>query len=139
MVGVAKILPSFLWHEQHIGPKANSDYHDFPVYQHFLNILEENFGMAPVTELLNLSNQSLPDILQQHTISPREAECLFHICRGKSYKETARVLEISPRTVETHIEHIRNKTDCRNKVDIISKFSQYFQQLTVPPMISHPG
>lgn len=42
-------------------------------------------------------------------LSPREAEVLVWIAHGKSNKEIAEILEMSPRTVNKHLEQIFNK------------------------------
>lgn len=36
-------------------------------------------------------------------ISPREMEVLQHLAAGRSYKEIAQALEVSPNTVKTHV------------------------------------
>jgi DNA-binding CsgD family transcriptional regulator len=54
-------------------------------------------------------------------LSPQEKECLKQIQQGKTIKETAAVLFLSPRTVESYLENIRNKIDCTSKQDLISK------------------
>lgn len=51
--------------------------------------------------------------------SQREADCLYYLIRGKSMKEIARLLHISPRTVETHIEKLKAKLHCHSKMALI--------------------
>lgn len=53
------------------------------------------------------------------SLSPRELDCLFYLIRGKTMKETAIALTISPRTVETYIEHIKHKTQIKKRSDMI--------------------
>lgn len=47
--------------------------------------------------------------------------CVFLLIRGKSAKEIEALLSISKRTVESYIENIKNKMDCRNKAEILVK------------------
>lgn len=54
-------------------------------------------------------------------ISPRENDCLFFLLRGKTAKEIARFLNISHRTVEAHISHLKTKFQCKNKSELIAK------------------
>lgn len=61
-------------------------------------------------------------------LSDRERECVHHLIRGMTYKEIANVLEISPRTVEGHIENIKNKLGCYSRSDI---FSAIFESKTL--------
>lgn len=51
----------------------------------------------------------------------RETECLFYIIRGKTAKQIAKVLNLSPRTVEFYIERIKLKMDCTTKSQIVAK------------------
>lgn len=43
-------------------------------------------------------------------LSPREVECIFHFSQGKTTKEIAKILSISPRTVEDYIKNVKLKT-----------------------------
>lgn len=52
-------------------------------------------------------------------LTPREIECLFFLIRGKSIKEIAEILICSDRTVEHHLENIKNKLGCRNNSELI--------------------
>ena len=42
-------------------------------------------------------------------LSERQVEVLRLLARGNSMKEIARVLSVSPKTVDNHIQHIYNK------------------------------
>ncbi len=54
-------------------------------------------------------------------LSKREIECLHYLIKGKAAKEIARQLDISPRTVELHISHIKNKMNCRTSLELVSQ------------------
>ncbi len=53
------------------------------------------------------------------SLPPRQSECLFFLLRGKSIKTIARILDLSPRTVESYIESIKIRLDCRTKAELI--------------------
>jgi len=96
-------------------------------------ILEKNFGIQKIDtfETKITSLDALRKYLkesQKINISSRELECLLHFCQGKTAKQTARELMISYRTVETHLENIRHKTACHNKLEVASRFSKFFVQ-----------
>jgi DNA-binding CsgD family transcriptional regulator len=57
--------------------------------------------------------------LKANKLSTRQLECLFYILRGKSMKEIGKKLQISHRTVETHLEEIKTKLKCKKKSDLI--------------------
>ena len=55
------------------------------------------------------------------TLSAREQEILELVAVGLSAKEVAGELGIAPRTVDSHIEHIRLKLGARNRVQMVAK------------------
>lgn len=57
-------------------------------------------------------------------ITPRELECLSLLAKGNTGKEAANSLEISPRTVEGHINNIRSKLGFLCKSDIIKLYRE---------------
>lgn len=48
-------------------------------------------------------------------LTPREADCVKLVSQGKKYKETAKALSLSLRTVEFYIQNVKKKFNCRNK------------------------
>jgi DNA-binding NarL/FixJ family response regulator len=52
-------------------------------------------------------------------LSKREEEVLTHIASGKSLRETAEVLFISIKTVETHKQHIQDKLGLKNTAQLV--------------------
>jgi RNA polymerase sigma factor (sigma-70 family) len=53
-------------------------------------------------------------------LTPREREILALLASGRSSKEIARRLVISPRTVSTHVQHILAKLDVNNRARAIA-------------------
>jgi DNA-binding CsgD family transcriptional regulator len=54
-------------------------------------------------------------------LSEREREVLECVAQGLSSKECAQQLGIAPRTVERHVENLRNKLNARNKPHLVAK------------------
>lgn len=54
----------------------------------------------------------------EHGITPREREVLVLVARGRTNKEMAAQLGISPRTVETHRENLMRKLKLRTVADL---------------------
>lgn len=69
---------------------------------------------------VNSSYQILeyPQALQ---FTSRESECLFLLLHGKTAKEIGVFLNISSRTVETYIEHIKIKLNVSKRSEIVAK------------------
>jgi DNA-binding CsgD family transcriptional regulator len=60
------------------------------------------------------------------TLSPRESICLNLLSTGKTMKEAAIVMNISPRTVESHLRNIKEKTGYRYKSELLQKHKKLF-------------
>jgi DNA-binding CsgD family transcriptional regulator len=52
-------------------------------------------------------------------LTKRELECIQLIMRGRTAKEMADVLGLSPRTVEFYINNIKSKIGCSKKSKIV--------------------
>jgi DNA-binding NarL/FixJ family response regulator len=87
-------------------------------------------GGAPVSPaaaiyLLDLLRNPMPDATQstQHVeddrLTPRETELLRAFAEGKSYKEAARALLISPHTVGNHVKSIYRKLEVNSRSEAI--------------------
>lgn len=63
-----------------------------------------------------------PDFLEiDADLTPRERGILAEVVVGRSSKEVARALAISPRTVEFHRANLLKKLDARNTADLVRK------------------
>lgn len=54
-------------------------------------------------------------------LSPRECEILALLASGRSNKELARSLGISPNTIKTHVARVYGKLEVANRVQAIEK------------------
>lgn len=61
-------------------------------------------------------------------LTKREKEVVHHTCLGKSSKEIAEILFLSPQTIETHRKNIRVKTNIINRSELI-QFALHFKIL----------
>lgn len=69
-----------------------------------------------------------PDI----TLPGRQSECLFFLLRGKTAKDIGKILGLSYRTVEGHIEQIKNKFQCSSKSELVEKAISYDYMNIIP-------
>lgn len=67
---------------------------------------------------------------QNIIFSRREYDCLVLAAKGKTMKEIGGILNISHRTVNTHLDSAKEKTNCHSKAKLIDlfwrKLSSYF-------------
>jgi DNA-binding CsgD family transcriptional regulator len=54
-------------------------------------------------------------------LTKREIQVLLLVAKGWSTKEIARALEITPRTVEGHVEHARLKSGSHNRAQLVAQ------------------
>lgn len=53
-------------------------------------------------------------------ISQRELMCITHLLNHKTAQETANLMGLSPRTVESYHENIKNKLRCQNRTELLN-------------------
>jgi len=63
------------------------------------------------------SNSTDPDTLE--TLSQREREILKLVAEGKTSREIAERLSISPKTVDTYCSRLMSKIGVKNLVDLV--------------------
>jgi DNA-binding CsgD family transcriptional regulator len=75
--------------------------------------------IGPDEYLLRLVEGGLDDdrtvLKQKLAVTEREAEVLLWIARGKSNRDIAEILDLSPRTVNKHLEQIYAKLGVENR------------------------
>ncbi|MHA7841601.1 MAG: helix-turn-helix transcriptional regulator [Gammaproteobacteria bacterium] len=59
-------------------------------------------------------------------LSHRECQCLYHLCHGRTAKQTGERLFLGSRTVETYLDTIRTKTQTPSKLMLVARFCHYF-------------
>lgn len=57
-------------------------------------------------------------------LTRRQMTCLYHLTKGLRAKEIARALNLSPRTIEHHIEAIKRKLNCYTRGDLVARALQ---------------
>lgn len=62
-------------------------------------------------------------------LTKREFECIKHVAKGKSIKEIAGLLCLSPRTIRFYIENIKEKLNVSRKSDLVNFFWEHFSGL----------
>lgn len=120
-------LKSPLFHSDHtiaglFGISFRLNANNFVSVSYSLNSIQLENGLNLVSTAL-LKHHAAKFLFDSAKLSPKEEKILFHLCCGKSSKEIARIFNISKRTVETHIEHIKFKTGCATKYQLIDKFA----------------
>jgi DNA-binding CsgD family transcriptional regulator len=78
----------------------------------------EPVGDQIVTTLRAVQDQPAD---HDHPLTPREVEVLRLLADGLDGSEIAVALGISPGTVRTHVENMRDSLDCRTRAGLVAK------------------
>jgi DNA-binding CsgD family transcriptional regulator len=74
----------------------------------------------------------LDDNYSEVSLSKRQSECMFFLLRGKTAKDIAKILNLSPRTIEDHIDQIKLKLNCTTKSELLEKAIAYGYMNIIP-------
>jgi DNA-binding CsgD family transcriptional regulator len=124
ILGIDQNLNAQHWENWLIKPMAQLE--PTPYLKEFINIFQQEAGLqlllnSPSVNSLEPQPNTIYIDNEPIALTKREMQCLKFTLEGKSAKEIANALYISVRTVEIHIENIRRKTQCRTKLEVISK------------------
>jgi DNA-binding NarL/FixJ family response regulator len=65
--------------------------------------------------------KTLPRVTNSNALTLREQECVYYLTKGFTFREMANALNISPRTVETHVTNIKLKLKVNTRAELIVK------------------
>lgn len=91
-----------------------------PIYDSENNVYV--FGMSYYLE------KSSENIARNLGLTKIEFQCLSHLINGKTYKQIAKILKRSPRTIEHRVENIKTKLGATNKSELLTKVKESINQ-----------
>lgn len=94
-------------------PKANLNLGGFKVVISYLGEASENEHLFRVAQ--NIEGMEASILQNALSLTPREADVLLWISRGKSNRDASEILNISARTVNKHLEQIFIKLGVENR------------------------
>lgn len=123
IAGVDENLTPERWERSMLNPQEQTMQAAF--LNQFLEIIEKNSGLhIQSSEIVENSKKIGEQMAIEGNIIPlsrRESQCLQFLLEGKSAKQTAYLLHLSTRTVETYLDSLRHKAKCRTKLELIGK------------------
>lgn len=88
-----------------------------------LNIAENN--RLNTTNQMNLIHEYHGVLIKNQEnvakLSPRELECASFLLQGMSHKLIGKNLKLSPRTIESYLNNMKIKLNCKNQTELIIK------------------
>ncbi len=125
MAGIGRVITPSEW-EYDLDGKVKEQHPLNKILQH-LREKHINVVTPQIHENVKLSFRMVKGkfLINTHlgeiTSTKREFETLQLLLAGKTGKETAKSLSISPRTVQDYLINIRVKLECRNKLEIANR------------------
>lgn len=111
---LASTLKTWLAHKPDAGHKMQLDNTDNKVCVEYLAAIGSNEFLLRLSN--QPSNESYSDLLRKRfQVTAREADVLLWIANGKTNREIGQILEMSPRTVNKHLEQIFKKMGVENR------------------------
>ena len=86
----------------------------------------KKYFTAPVLQKIGL--MTMKQFLDEYKISKREEEVIQQLCEGKANKEISETLFISLQTVKDHVYSVYQKTDVKNRVQLINLIQSYREE-----------
>lgn len=75
-------------------------------------------------------------ILDISALTPRQLEVIEIVAQGKSEKQTAKILSISPNTVHAHMAKACRKTGIDNRICLIVAFAKWQERQEILALLN---
>lgn len=134
-MGYSIIMSDREWHDiYNAGVICRDDHQQNKMRKNLVDVIKKELKVNAISVKYNENKKPLKDkalfdtskIVLKHQgkpiiLTPREAECIAHLIAGKTAKQTAAALKISPRTVLFHLDNMRLKTESKTKLELLGK------------------
>lgn len=124
-LGLGMLLPEQQWQEEllrHNNPRLDPQQQ---LKKFVFEVLKKELRLDVKAPTIPDTHPSLIGVTLSNgqfiELTSREKECLCLLVMGKTAKQTALVMHISARTVEFHLNNIKDKFACRTKLELMSK------------------
>lgn len=88
----------------------------------FYQLFQQLYMVQPVRE--RTQDEVFDDFSTSYELSPREREVLRQVLENQTNAEIAATLFVSESTVKFHMRNLLKKTDCKNRTDLLKKYSK---------------
>ena len=127
--GLAQDIPQAQWQAQftnakkpdHFDPKALLQQHVFDILQNELHIQVKGVTGAAAVDATLPAVSVFDNNKDPVMLSRREREVVGYLREGMTAKQTASKMHVSTRTVEFHLNNIKDKVGCRTKLELLSR------------------
>src|SRR5207253_1891119 len=79
------------------------------------NFNKKIIGVVGISFLL----EEIKPITRFPVLSKQQEKCLYYLVRGMTMKQIAKILELSPKTVEHYLDAVKIKLNCRTRSELV--------------------
>ncbi|OGT11054.1 MAG: hypothetical protein A2X77_05580 [Gammaproteobacteria bacterium GWE2_42_36] len=97
-----------------------------------MSLLHHDIGGCIIGNSLRNTCYSLDHLYRSYKLSRQESECLFYLIRGHRTKTIAQILKLSPRTIESYLNQVKNKLHCYTLPQVIENAKANGFMLAIP-------
>ena len=90
------------------------------IIQPWRKVAEEKSEVSHDTSSLHTKEFHPTSIIGSY-LTKREKQVAEYLIEGQTAKQIAKILELSPRTIESYIVNLKNKLACNRQTDLVSK------------------
>lgn len=119
MRAIDKFTNYFIVKANKIITKAEKDSFFTPLRESFFEQKSSKIYDREAYNIIKIEKMLFKLNHQNIMLSRRETDCLVNLIKGYTAKESAKLLNLSPRTVETYLEKIKVKINCESRQKII--------------------
>lgn len=119
VAGISEEISQAQWEQE--SAEHNKRIHEKQIEEGLFNIIEKKFNLRQKIPDEDIKRFTFVDAKELIKLTEREAQCLSYLSAGKSTKNIAKALAISPKTVDIYINNLKKKFDCHTRIELISK------------------
>lgn len=126
-----KFIFFFKGESKYLFEKADRNRILFPCFVKNTSFIKTNHMRKNVSRLNGKYMEQFQMRLHNHltaSLTEQQVTCLYHVIHGKTAKEIAKILRLSYRTVEEHLDNLKNKLHCKTKHELIEAYFKYIVQ-----------
>lgn len=93
--------------------------HQHPIYPQLLDLKNRSHAINLMSPVRVFHKETGIPIY----LSPQRSQCFIHLMQGKSTKDIAIAMHLSPKTIEHYIEFLRKELGCRSSKELIFSYA----------------
>lgn len=126
LLALTREIEKWLSHKPKIGNKFQYSNNDITLIAIYVGLSVNDEHLIKISDDKELDEKML--LKEKFEITQREADVFLWLTKGKTNREIAQILDLSPRTVNKHLEQLFRKIDVDNRTTAAAMAIQHLQE-----------